>query len=125
MVSIASSDATVRIVGNHTGGHAGASLGSLGDMDGDGREDIFCEALNSSGDESHAGFVYIFYAPEPGTYEGAFDADAYVYGDTESQMVGYPGSGAGDVDGDGCPDLLLGAAGEERGRGAAYLLLGG
>ena len=51
-----------------------------------------------------------------------------VCGENSSDMAGYAVAGAGDTDGDGRPDLLIGAYGNDdggSGAGATYLLLGG
>ena len=56
------------------------------------------------------------------------DGDAIFYGEAEDDYAGYALSGAGDVDGDGLDDLLIGAYGSDDptgSAGAAYLVLGG
>ena len=55
------------------------------------------------------------------------DADAKLIGESDDDGAGISVSGAGDVDGDGQDDLLIGAFQEDSGgttNGAAYLVLG-
>ena len=54
-------------------------------------------------------------------------ADAKLVGETANDFAGFSVSGAGDVDGDGKADLLVGAYGEDSGgafAGAVYLIFG-
>lgn len=56
------------------------------------------------------------------------DADLKLTGEDEDDLVGVALSGAGDVNGDGYDEVVIGAYNEDtagREGGAAYLLLGG
>ena len=79
---------------------------------------------------SEAGAVYVVLGPVTGTHDiGAAAAAKYV-GIGHGDHAGYSLDGAGDVDGDGTPDVIVGAPyvrDAEIGPyvGAAYLLYGG
>jgi len=66
-----------------------------------------------------------------GPISGTIDlsaADAKVIGEEVGDWAGFSVSGAGDVNGDGYDDILVGAEGQDAGgsgAGAAYMVLGG
>jgi hypothetical protein len=66
--------------------------------------------------------------PESGTYDLASDASARLVGPTGAKRVGWSVSRAGDVNGDGKPDVVIGApyanVGAARRAGAAYVVFG-
>jgi hypothetical protein len=81
---------------------------ALGDFDGDGATDLAIGASHSVLSGTEPGSVYLFLAPPPGSYTPA-DASA-----TLTSGVGLPDAfgmalDAGDVDGDGRDDLVVGA----------------
>jgi Putative metal-binding motif/FG-GAP repeat len=91
------------------------------DLDGDGQTDVVVGAWTASGNDGN-GAVYVINGPFDGT-ETREDAVAVRTGIALSDYAGIAVSAAGDVDGDGVSDLLIGASGAD-GRGAAYLLVG-
>ena len=104
--------------------HAGAWVAGAGDVDGDGYDDMLFGAPGADGPAGDAvGLAYIFRGgPEiPGA--GVW----IVQGDQENGHAGGCVAGAGDVDGDGFSDVLVGAsyydfAGENG--GVAWLFYG-
>ncbi len=118
-------DADVQLFGEDAGDNAGSTLAHVGDLDGDGLADLFVGAYGQCYTGSGAGAAYVLTSPEPGTLNLA-DADLKLPGEWGGDRAGYSLSGAGDVNGDGTPDLLIGSpnwpAGELWGR--AYLHLG-
>ena len=97
---------------------AGWSVAGAGDMDGDGLRDLAVGAPEEAGG---FGAVWIY---QGGAWSGttsADDADRWLQGEAEGDLAGTAVAGAGDIDGDGLDDLLVGAPGA----GAAYLVLGG
>ncbi len=85
--------------------HLGVSVSDAGDVDGDGFVDVIVGAWSANpGGLSNAGSAYV-YSGATGTLIWKFDGQAAF--DNLGQSV----SGAGDIDGDGCPDLVVGAYG--------------
>jgi len=112
------------------GDHAGEAVAGAGDVDGDGRADLLIGAPYASGDTEYAGVSHLVLAAglgAPATRELA-DADAAFTGAQET-LSGSTLIGAGDVDADGRPDLLINApAADPEGAangGLSYLLLSG
>jgi hypothetical protein len=107
---------------------AGQSVSGVGDVDADGYDDLLIGAFNNSEAAQHAGQAYLILGKASGW---AMDtslslADASFLGEFESDLAGYGIAGAGDVDGDGYHDLLIGAHGsDEFGdfTGKAYLIV--
>ncbi|MCK6528162.1 FG-GAP-like repeat-containing protein, partial [Myxococcota bacterium] len=89
---------------------AGNSLpiASPGDVDGDGTADLLVGDKGYTDAEYSEGALYLFRGPPSGTYS-LTDADMKVVGDAEFGYLGHDVSGAGDVDGDGLRDFIVGA----------------
>lgn len=102
-------------------GYFGSAVAAAGDVDGDGVQDLLIGAFREADDQ---GRVHVF-SGATGTHIHTFappQAEPLVY-------FGYSVSGAGDVDGDGRADLLVGAYGASpgpapQGAGRAYLYSG-
>jgi len=121
-------DADYTFAGEDSGDHAGYSLSSAGDVDGDGLDDILIGAWgdDSAGDE--AGAAYLILAASLGSSSEILleDADHKFVGVDEYERAGHAVSSAGDVDGDGLDDILIGATMKNTGgdyAGATYLVL--
>ena len=120
--------AQLTVVGSDREGQLHARNGSgdrrgFGDLDGDGTDDVVVGSPWDDGAGEDAGRVFIVLSPATGTVK-VDDADIVVSGAEPGAGLGFVVSGAGDVDGDGAPDLLLGAPnqpGEEDEAGAAWL----
>jgi hypothetical protein len=110
---------------DHVYDHFGYSLGTAGDMNGDGYSDIIIGAPGTDeGSTYDVGQVYLFYGSEqtPGT--GAPDE---LDGEQENAQLGYSVGGAGDVNGDGYSDVIIGVPYFDRGQsneGIVYVYYG-
>ena len=105
---------------------AGERLSGAGDVDGDGAPDLMVGVPRNDAAGEAAGAIYIVTQPVPGTTSLA-DADAILLGEAPGDGAGQGVASAGDIDGDGYDDLLIGAPSADNGHGgsgAAYLLLG-
>ena len=118
--------ADAKLVGEEPGDIAGAFPASAGDVDGDGHDDLLVGSGNDEGG-SGAGAAYLVLGPVTGTFDLSL-ADAKLVGEEAGNYASQAGprasSSAGDVDGDGFDDLLIGALGYEGGVGAAYVVHG-
>jgi len=101
----------------------GKSVAIVGDVNNDGYDDILMGAPFYDGYTTNGGKVYLVLGKSGGWVTHgkiAQYADASFRSSTEAEEAGYLVSGAGDVNGDGCDDFLIGAPG----KGNAYLLFG-
>jgi hypothetical protein len=107
-------------------GDYGRGVSSAGDVDGDGLGDILLGAWGNDHSVSGAGAAYLFFAS---SLDGDLDvsgADYVIRGENENDLVGNGVSAAGDVDGDGLGDFLVGAwqnddAGTDAGKACLFL----
>jgi len=118
------SDVDNYIYGANANDRFGKALGTVGDMTGDGTRDLAVGTLYGG---SYAGVVYVFQAGTSGAIS-ADDADLKLDGEDLSDYAGTSVADAGDYNGDGYADLLVGATRDDTGAsdgGAAYLVAGG
>jgi hypothetical protein len=118
-ISLALNDA--KLTGENAGDEAGSALSGVGDLDGDGNDDILVGAVGYS---NSAGASYVVYGPVSGDLSLA-DADAHWVGESSSDNSGSAVAGLGDWDADGLNDFIVGAYGNDDGgsaAGAAYII---
>ena len=116
------SAADAKLIGENPEDHAGMSVASGGDVDGDGSDDLLVSAPFNDDGGSNAGAAYLVYGPVTADLDLS-SADAKLTGEGADDYVGYSALAAGDVNSDGIDDLLLGAQGGGA-AGAAYLVYG-
>ena len=103
--------------------YAGWTLTEAEDLNGDGVVDLFVSAFNNCQSFVNAGAAYVMYGPVSGDNLLA-DADAKWMGQSSNDNAGDSLAVAGDVNGDGWPDLLVGAPNRYSTGGSVYLVLG-
>lgn len=104
----------------------GASV-AICDLNGDGVGDIVVGAPYNDSAGNDAGAVFIFFgrpALSPGRLSPA-NASVLLTGSASDSRFGSSLAAVGDFNGDSNDDLLVGAPGQNLGRGAAFLFLGG
>jgi len=110
--------------GDVVGARFGNSVSSAGDVNGDGYSDVVIGAPTYNGGQDFEGRVYLYH----GTFGGLSLAYSWVFeSDQTGAWLGYCVSDAGDVNGDGYSDVIVGAPEFNNGEtdeGAAFLFLG-
>ena len=121
----------ITIFGANEGDYSGSSVGGAGDVNGDGYGDIIIGAPSAN---SQNGEVYIVYggASLPSTINLASLGNRGftvigTYSNGYSSYTGTSVSSAGDVNGDGYDDIVIGAPGNEccYGTTSSYIIYGG
>ena len=125
------------IIGDLPDDHLGFSLSGAGDVNGDGYDDIIIGAKYGNAGGTDSGQAYVIFGKETGF--GTIDlsdldpaAGFVIHGDEHLFSVGWSVSAAGDVNGDGFDDVIVGApyadggAGRNAnsGAGEAYVVFG-
>ena len=114
------SAATAKLVGTNAGDHLGFGLDGVGDLDGDGFDDILIGSQYEDAAVEGAGAAYLVPGPVSGEMSIA-SAGIRISGATANHYVGSDVAGVRELDADGQLKFLIGACGYDRNRGAAYL----
>ena len=126
------------LAGTDAGDFSGTSVSSAGDVNGDGYDDLIIGASSADPNGSGSGETYVVYggASAPGT-DGVLDlspssldgANGFILkGSDAGDYSGRSVSSAGDVNGDGYDDLIIGARGADpngQNSGETYVIYGG
>jgi hypothetical protein len=104
---------------------AGNALAGLGDVNGDGFDDVMIGSAANAYNGNYAGQAYLIFGKASGWAKNVSlsQCDASFVGPTAWSTVGGSIGDAGDVNGDGFDDMQIGAAGPS-GAGEVYLVLG-
>jgi len=125
--SLSSADASYE--GEASLDYSGSALAPAGDIDGDGYDDFVVGAYGNDEAGNAAGQAYVVFGQAGGWTTGVSlaAAGASFLGELPDDRAGNAVAGAGDVDGDGYDDLVIGAFGNDEaaaGAGQTYLVLG-
>ena len=123
---LSASDAS--FLGEDGNDYSGYSVSGAGDVNGDGYDDILIGAIGNDEGGSNAGQTYLIFGKTSGWSMdiGLSASDASFWGEDAGDYSGWSVAGAGDVNGDGYNDILIGAPGkyDDDSRGQTYLILG-
>ena len=138
LTSLSASDGFI-IQGDADYDYAGISVSNAGDINGDGIDDLIVGVSNGDDGGYNAGEAYVIFGRTTGfgsdvggrqvidlTSLSASDG-LIIQGDADSDYSGRSVSAAGDVNGDGIDDLIVGAGNNDVGgsnAGAAYVIYG-
>ena len=116
-----------RLTGVAAGDRSGTSVASAGDVNGDGYDDMIVGAPHALG---FAGVSYVVFG-KAGGFAPNLDLSSLdgtsgfkLSGTAAAELTGFSVASAGDVNGDGFADLIVGGYGSAGGNGAAYVILG-
>lgn len=107
--------------GNDEGARFGTSVSTAGDVNGDGYADAIVGAPYYTNDSTDEGMAFVWYGHSDGI-SSSRDWDAE--GNTTNAWFGFSVATAGDVNGDGYSDILVGAPGKNATAGSAYAYYG-
>ena len=100
------SSATFRILeSNQTGAYFGWSVSTAGDVNGDGYADVIIGAYNYDSGEPNEGRAYVYHGSR---YPPSASPSWTMESDQSNASFGYAVSAAGDVNGDGYADVIVG-----------------
>ncbi|MEZ4791255.1 MAG: FG-GAP-like repeat-containing protein [Flavobacteriales bacterium] len=109
--------------GNSAGRRLGTSVAGIGDVNGDGYFDVASGGPGFTSPEANEGYVQIYYGAPAG-----FLGSNIIQSNSAGALLGTSVAEAGDVNGDGYADMVVGAPGYangEAGEGLAFVYLGG
>jgi hypothetical protein len=121
------------INGVSAGDASGYAVSNAGDVNGDGFDDLIVGAVRDTPSGTASGASFVVFGKTGGGIVELSDAEAgaggfVINGASSRDQSGFSVSGAGDVNGDGFDDLLIGAPGDHPNgisSGASFVVFGG
>lgn len=115
-------DADARLDGEAAGDSFGWSVAYVGDENADGAVDVLVGAPYAMGTVADAGAAYLYRGPFTPAVRPS--PDATLRGADADLLTGYSVAGAGDYNGDGRDDLVIGSPGTSLSAGKAHVVYG-
>ncbi|SEQ52200.1 FG-GAP repeat protein [Nitrosomonas ureae] len=122
-----------RLDGEVVGDYSGRSVSSAGDINGDGFDDVIVSAFGADPNGNLSGSSYVVFGKASG-FDAVMDLSSLngssgfrLDGEAERDSSGWSVSGAGDVNGDGFGDVIIGARGADSNgnySGSSYVVFG-
>lgn len=110
--------------GEQAGANFGISVGTAGDVNGDGYDDVIVGASFYDNGQTDEGRAYVYH----GSASGLATTPSWIAeSDQPNAVFGYSAHAAGDVNGDGYDDVIVGSMAYDNGQldeGRAYVYLG-
>jgi hypothetical protein len=120
--------ANAQLEADQTYAWLGSSVSGAGDLNGDGYADVITGATDYDAGKTDEGAAFVFLGSAAGSASGGpATADAQLVARQVEAYLGWSVSGAGDVNGDGYADVIVGASDYDAGKtdeGAAFVFLG-
>ena len=117
-----------RISGVEAKSYLGSSVNSAGDLNGDGFDDIVVGSIGSAAGGKYSGVAYVIFGKSTfGVEVKAGTGGFRIKGAAPGDSLGFGAGSAGDVNGDGFSDLVVGAFNSNANgtrSGAAYVIFG-
>ncbi len=122
-----------KISGEAANDYSGRSVSGAGDINGDGIDDLIVGARSADANGNNSGASYVVFGSSTGfaanvDLSGLTGANGFkISGESEYDNSGISVSGAGDINGDGIDDLIVGASyaeGNAYASGASYVVFG-
>ena len=106
------------INGVSAGDESGRSVSNAGDVNGDGLDDLIVGANGDDPNGDGSGASYVVFGKSGGTTVELSDVEAgtggfVINGGSAGDQSGFSVSNAGDINGDGLNDLIVGAPGDD------------
>lgn len=122
--SVAAGSLGFKIIGDSAGDLAGSSIGTVGDLNGDGKAEILVGTTASQLGGASSGAAYVVFGKGTGASVDLTDvasgAGGFAIKGVAGDMAGAAILGIGDVNGDGISDILIAAPGSN----SAYVVFG-